>query len=137
MGTGHGYLEHVARRLGYEAAGVDIAESMVDEARARAERLGQEIDFRTVDADELPYDDATFSGATERHVLWTMPDPERSLREFWRVLAPGWRLLVIESKWLADRDDPVQTALGGVPNLNERYRDFRAQLPLMGGSRRT
>jgi ubiquinone/menaquinone biosynthesis C-methylase UbiE len=134
IGTGHGYLANVACRLGYEAAGVDIAESMVDEARKRASSLGQQIDFRVTDADVLPYEDASFVGVTERNVLWTMPNPERSLREFWRVLEPGGRLLVIESKWLVERTDPVETALGGVPNLDEHYREFRNDLPLMGGA---
>lgn len=133
IGTGVGYLANVATRLGYEASGVDIAPAMIEHAEMRARELGQSIHFQVQDADTLPFDDGSFDAVTERHVLWTMPDPHRTLREILRVLRPGGHFLLMETKSMNKPTDPVGTALGGVPNLDVHYHEFRADLPLMGG----
>lgn len=134
IGTGLGYLASVAARLGHDATGIDIADAMIARARDYCASLGVHPDLRVADADNLPFEDASFDAITERNVLWTMPEPGRTLAEFRRVLRPGGHLLVFESKWLESKSDPVETAAGGAPNLDVHYREFRAEMPLMGGA---
>lgn len=125
IGTGLGYLAGVAAALGRRAAGIDIAPRMIERAGERAARLGLTIDLRVADVDALPFADGAFDAITERNVLWTMPDPARTLAELRRVLRPGGHLLVMESRWLerAERAGPgpggrraqPRRALSGVP----------------------
>ena len=44
----------------------------------------------------LPFPDAHFEGAVVTLVLCSVHDPERDLREIWRVLKPGGTLLLLE-----------------------------------------
>lgn len=133
LGTGLAYLAGVAATLGHDAYGVDIAPRMIERARERIDRLGLTVDLQVADCDALPFPDTFFDAVTERNVIWTMPDPARTLSEIRRVLKPYGYVLLIESRWLARSTDPVQSAVGGAPNLDEHYRDFRDSLPLMGG----
>ncbi len=133
LGTGLGYLAGVAARLGHDAVGVDIAPRMIDRARERAQQHGVSVDLRVADVDALPFPDGSFDAVTERNVLWTMPDPPLALAEIARVLRPGGHLLLMESRWLERPTDLPESPAGGGPNMHEHYREFRSQLPLMGG----
>jgi SAM-dependent methyltransferase len=133
LGTGLGYLAGVAAALGHEAYGVDIAPRMIARARERAERLGLAIDLRVADCDALPFPVGFFDAVTERNVIWTMPDPVRTLDEIRRVLKPHGYVLLIESRWLARPTDRPESPAGGGPNMVEHYRDFLDTLPFMGG----
>ncbi|MFN8632962.1 MAG: methyltransferase domain-containing protein [Chloroflexota bacterium] len=133
LGTGLGYLAGVAATLGHESYGIDIAPRMIERARERASRLGLTIDLRVADCDTLPFPDAYFDAVTERNVIWTMPEPARTLAEIRRVLKPHGYVLLIESRWLAQATDRPESPAGGGPNMVEHYRDFLDSLPLMGG----
>ena len=100
-------------------AAVDLAEEMLQAARAKAGAAGCRVDFRRADAERLPFDDASFDLVVERHVLWTLPDPLGALAEWGRVLRSGGRLVLIEGDWRS----------AGHPD----YAAIRAALPLYGG----
>jgi ubiquinone/menaquinone biosynthesis C-methylase UbiE len=79
------------------AVGVDLSEGML--ALARARLAGAEADLPNVElvqapSDALPFEDASFTALTCTTALHHFPDPQRSIDEMARVLAPGGRLVL-------------------------------------------
>jgi SAM-dependent methyltransferase len=90
VGCGHGDLCAAAAARGARPAGVDLADGMVEAARAAHPGL----EFRVADAEDLPFADATFDAALAAFVVNHLPRPERAAAEIGRVLAPGGRAAV-------------------------------------------
>jgi SAM-dependent methyltransferase len=87
IATGPGYVAARAAERGAEAAGLDLSETMIAFARARA----PSVDFVLGDATELPFADASFDAAVGAFLLLHMGRPERAVAEAARVLGPGGR----------------------------------------------
>ena len=87
-------VEHASPLL--FVAGIDASEIQVGRAR---ERLAERIAAGTAeivlgDATALPWDDERFSAVTSINALKFFPDPTAALREMYRVLRPGGRLVI-------------------------------------------
>jgi ubiquinone/menaquinone biosynthesis C-methylase UbiE len=93
VGPGNGtYTIAAARRVGPdgEVVAIDIEPRMVDRVRRRVEAEGiQNLEPRVANLYELPYEDGYFDAATLIAVIGEIPEPERAMREIWRVLKPG------------------------------------------------
>lgn len=89
-GTGDVVLHLLRADPSLRVTGIDFCEPMLERARARA---GQRTaaDFVQGDVMSLPFDDATFDGATMGFSLRNVVDLDRVLREVLRVLKPGAR----------------------------------------------
>jgi SAM-dependent methyltransferase len=85
VGTGPGYAAHRAAERGAAATGVDIADEMV----ALARRRYGSIRFLRADAENLPFEDHSFDALCSNFAINHLPRPERAIREFARVVAPG------------------------------------------------
>lgn len=85
VASGPGYVAAAATRLGLEATGSDIAESMVSEARRRF--AGTRYDIQ--DAEDLRYADASFEAVTCAFGMLHFPRPGKAVAEAYRVLRPG------------------------------------------------
>lgn len=72
-----------------ELHGIDLEESQIEMARARAAGSSVNAVFRTGDATDLPYEDETFDVAHGHALLMHVPDTEAVLAEVRRVLKPG------------------------------------------------
>lgn len=97
VGSGTGELALLFHELGHHPRGIDLAPKMVELARAKVASLGFAIPFDEGDAERLPFADASFDALHARHVVWTLPRPERALAEWVRVLRPGGVLVITES----------------------------------------
>ena len=75
--------------LGHDVTGVDFSDEMLGAARRNAKTYGLDVDFKKGDAESLPFENSTFDAVVNRYVLWTVPGPERALKEWTRVLKPG------------------------------------------------
>lgn len=89
-GTGASSIEFV--RAGAKVVALDFSEGMIAEGRRRH----PEIDFQQGDAMNLDFPDNTFDCVTISFGLRNVTDPDKALREFYRVLKPGGHLVVCE-----------------------------------------
>ena len=105
----------------------DIAEEMVDQARARAAELGvTNVEFRTLDAEWIDLPTAAVDGVIARWGYMLLADPGAGLRETRRVLRPGGRVALAawahpdENPW-ASAPTAELVAMGAieVPDLDE------------------
>jgi len=85
---------HILEQLAPDAAYVatDLNPDMLEHARA-ALGTDRRVDWRTADAQQLPFAEATFDAVAMQFGMMFVPDKERALREAWRVLAPGGRFV--------------------------------------------
>jgi SAM-dependent methyltransferase len=89
---------------------VDIEPKMIERAQAKAQAEGVEnIEARVADVYDLPFDDGTFDAAYLIAVIGEIPDPDRAMREFHRVLKPAGTLAF--SELLMDPDYPLASTL--------------------------
>ena len=95
IGAGTGYFTLNMLRAGLieHATCSDISPGMLATLRANAERLGLEVETARVDAERLPFADASFDLVFGHAVLHHIPDLAQAFAEFARVLAPGGTVL--------------------------------------------
>jgi ubiquinone/menaquinone biosynthesis C-methylase UbiE len=94
-GTGINLLE-AARVLGTSERlhGIDLAPGMVEEARRKAAAAGVPAVFEVGDAEELPFDEASFDLVICNSVYHWFPDRPRAVDEMSRVVRPGGQVLL-------------------------------------------
>ncbi|MFJ3823693.1 class I SAM-dependent methyltransferase [Streptomyces nodosus] len=97
LGCGTGSLSLLASEQGHRVTGVDLSPAMLD--RARAKLAGRDAVFRVGDAAAPPVGGQLFDAVLVRHVLWTLPEPDRVLRHWRGLLRPEGRLVLVEGVW--------------------------------------
>jgi SAM-dependent methyltransferase len=95
VGTGPGIFACLYARMGHRCVGLDFSNRMLAEATKRAEQLQVTCEFVFGDAESLPFDAARFDVVSSRHLLFNLPRPGLALREWFRVLKPGGRMVLI------------------------------------------
>jgi ubiquinone/menaquinone biosynthesis C-methylase UbiE len=86
--------------------GIDISRRMIEIAEAKAKDTTLPVSFRTGDARNLPFANASFDAVRIERLLQIVSFPDRILDEMIRVLRPGGRLLSIEPDWETFVCDP-------------------------------
>lgn len=76
--------------------GIDISDAMLDKARGRVRdlNLANVDDIRVMDAEALDFPDDSFDVVVAQYVITAVPDPERALDEFARVVRPGGEIVI-------------------------------------------
>lgn len=87
-----------ASRGNAQATVLDINRSMLAVGRERAEKRGLSgnIAFVEANAEDLPFEDASFDAYTIAFGIRNVPHIDRALAEAFRVLKPGGRFLCLE-----------------------------------------
>ena len=113
VGPGNGtYTVAAARRVGNagKMVAVDIEPKMIERVERRAQAEGITIiEARVANVYDLPFDDETFDAITMIAVIGEIPQPEKAMREFHRVLRPAGTLAFSEMLW--DPDYPRASTL--------------------------
>ncbi len=120
-----------------EVVGIEVSQAMLEKTAQRIIRLREggtalpSIDLRLADATELPFGDGEFDAVISFLVFCSLPKPDLTAAEIFRVLRPGGRVHVFEHvaaraprlrKW-QDRLNPIWNRVSCGCNLN---RDTRA-----------
>jgi len=76
--------------------GIDISEAMLDKARERVRqrRLDNVEEIAVGDAEALRYPENAFDVVVAQYVVTAVPNPERALDEFVRVVRPGGEIII-------------------------------------------
>jgi phosphatidylethanolamine/phosphatidyl-N-methylethanolamine N-methyltransferase len=120
--------------------GVDISDSMLDKARERTRRLNLENveQIRVMDAEAMDFATGEFDVVVAQYVVTAVPNPEKALDEFLRVLRPGGEIVITTrisaDKGIRDRIEkmlmPVTSKLGWRTEFPwERYEAWAARTP--------
>ena len=89
IGCGTGSLSVLLTAEGYAVTGLDFAPAMIRAARAKARAAGVSARFVLSDAAAPALPPVSFDVVLARHVLWAMPDIDRSLAVWLRSAARG------------------------------------------------
>ena len=112
-GTGDIAFRFLERSGFGHATVLDLTSSMLAEGRSRAEakQMINEIDWVVGDAMNLPFEDNVFDVYTISFGIRNVTRPQEALKEAYRVLKPGGRIMVLEfsqipvrlGQWFYDR----------------------------------
>ena len=135
VGTGTGFVARIAAELGHQVTAIDLSVGMLDASPARD--CGLAITFAVGDAVDPPFPERTFDVVVSRSLLWTLRRPELAFRNWYKLLAPGGRMVAIyglsAAAGLELPPDAGAKDSGQEPTFFERHYtpDVREQLTAM------
>ena len=101
VGTGTGGTIAIpAAQRGAKVVGSDVTPELFEHARRRAAEGGVEVEWIEADAQDLPFDDASFDRVTSTFGAMFAPDHARAAAELVRVCRPGGRIVM--TTWVND-----------------------------------
>lgn len=92
VAAGNGNASLAAARRGCEVTATDYVESLLERARRRADADGLSLTTQVADAEDLPFEDASFDVVLSTVGVMFAPNPERAATELLRVVRPGGRI---------------------------------------------
>jgi ubiquinone/menaquinone biosynthesis C-methylase UbiE len=76
--------------------GIDGSESLIEEARRRAQDSNVPLNYSTGDARSLPFEDSCFDLCRAERVLLYLENPAQSVAEMARVTRPGGHIIIFD-----------------------------------------
>lgn len=94
IGCGTGIITLEIADLVKKITAIDISLNMIDVAKGKAEKTNvTNIEFKVADGYELPYKDEEFDVILLFNVLYIIKEPEKQLKEAYRLLKKGGYLV--------------------------------------------
>jgi SAM-dependent methyltransferase len=145
VAAGDGNFALACAREGARVVASDISPAMVERGRARSEAEGFPIEWVEADAEQLPFDDASFECVGSVFGAMLAPRPVVMARELFRVVRPGgtagmtaWtpgsfaaELFAIGRKYMPSQpDQPLAEEWGDEETVRERFDGLAARVEL-------
>ncbi len=88
----------LAKQLNCKVVGIDLADEFIGAANFlnHATHLEKQVRFQQGSVLDLPFDNDTFDGVICQHILMNILDKSGAIKEFYRVLKPGGKLVLHE-----------------------------------------
>ncbi len=140
LACGTAVISHLMNDMGFKVTGLDWSEAMLEKARAKAVQRGTNIRFMMRDAEATGETDASYDAITNRHLVWTLVDVPAAFAEWYRLLTPGGRVLIVDGNmgkrsWVARLHAAIDGVLGRPtghshlsPEMAARNRRIREQV---------
>jgi ubiquinone/menaquinone biosynthesis C-methylase UbiE len=145
VAAGDGNFALACAHEGARVVASDIAPVMVERGRARSDAEGYAIEWVEADAEELPFDDASFDCVGSVFGAMLAPRPEVAAGELFRVVRPGgtvgmtaWtpesfagQQFAIGRKYAPSQpDQPLAVEWGAEETIRERFHGLTARVEL-------
>jgi ubiquinone/menaquinone biosynthesis C-methylase UbiE len=101
LACGTGVVSHLMHDLGFRVTGLDWSEAMLEKARAKAGARGTDIRFAMGDAERTMETVSSYDVVVTRHLVWTLVDPPAAFAEWFSLLKPGGKLLVVDGDFVS------------------------------------
>lgn len=131
LGTGTGSLGRGLARRGAAVVGVDLAEPLVEQARAMDRQAGVATEYVIARAEQTGLPAGAFDVVTAGQ-CWHWFDRPAAAREARRLLAPGGRIALAHFDWLALPGNVVEASEALIERHNPRQP--KPHLRFAGGS---
>jgi ubiquinone/menaquinone biosynthesis C-methylase UbiE len=140
LASGTGVISHLMHDMGFTVTGADWSEAMLEQARAKAKQRGADIRFIMRDAEDTAEPRAGYDVITNRHLVWTLVDAPAAFQEWFELLKPGGKLLIVDGNmgrksWVTR----LRGMFGGKPGhsnlapaMSERLQRIREQVHFSG-----
>jgi ubiquinone/menaquinone biosynthesis C-methylase UbiE len=97
VAPGPGYFAIELAKLGdYKISGLDISKTFVEIARSNAAKAGVHVDFHQGNASNMPFPNESFDFLVCCAAFKNFTEPQRALKEMYRVLKPGAKALIVD-----------------------------------------
>jgi len=73
----------------------DLSEGMLQNARDNLGAVHQQVEYKLIDAQQIPYGEDHFDAVMANFMLYHVPDRNKAISEIQRVLKPGGRLYAV------------------------------------------
>ena len=100
LATGTGWTSRLVARRGADVVGVDIATGLLAAAERQAAAEQLRIRYLQGDAEDLPFEDASFDAVVSTCGVMFASRPEAAAQELARVVRPGGRIAL--TTWTSD-----------------------------------
>jgi SAM-dependent methyltransferase len=100
VASGNGNAAIAAARRFCYVTGIDYVPMLLEEARRRAQAESLSVDFVEGDAEDLPFEEASFDVVLSTLGVMFAPDQEKAAEELLRVVKPGGTIAM--ANWVPD-----------------------------------
>ncbi len=106
IGCGPGFFTILMSGKGHETMGIDASSKMIEEAKKNAKQESANAVFKVMDCHHTEFMDNTFDLIVSRNVVWTLLEPEKAYREWYRILKPDGKMLIFDAAYNREFHDP-------------------------------